>query len=101
MLQGNADVHMLMAFRGVAGCKGVPPLVRQWQSNHNCLLSLLRRAVPCPTQDFVYKLAEALECPYVSARLHKWINLVFGYKSRGPRAEAADNVFHYLTYDEM
>ena len=52
-------------------------------------------------QDVVYKLAEALESPAVSARLHKWINLVFGYKSRGPRAEAADNVFHYLTYDEM
>jgi hypothetical protein len=52
-------------------------------------------------QDFVYKLAEALECPYVSSKLHKWINLVFGYKSRGTVAEAADNVFHYLTYDEM
>ncbi|GAB4819113.1 hypothetical protein N2152v2_006159 [Parachlorella kessleri] len=52
-------------------------------------------------KDFVYKLAEALESPAVSARLHKWINLVFGYKSRGPRAEAADNVFHYLTYDEI
>lgn len=52
-------------------------------------------------QDFVYKLAQALECPYVSSKLHKWINLVFGYKSRGPAAEAADNVFHYLTYDEI
>ncbi len=52
-------------------------------------------------QDFVQKLAAALECPLVSRRLHKWINLVFGYKSRGPRAVLADNVFHYLTYDEM
>lgn len=52
-------------------------------------------------QDFVYKLAEALESPYVSSKLHKWINLVFGYKSRGAEAEAANNVFHYLTYDDM
>eukprot|EP00884_Botryococcus_braunii_P012576 jgi/Botrbrau1/21319/Bobra.0184s0029.2 len=52
-------------------------------------------------QDFLMKLSEALESPLVSRRLHKWINLVFGYKSRGPRAVSADNVFHYLTYDEI
>lgn len=52
-------------------------------------------------QDFLMKLAQALESPLVSRRLHKWINLVFGYKSRGPRSVAADNVFHYLTYDEL
>lgn len=52
-------------------------------------------------QDFVQKLAEALECSYVSSRLHKWIDLVFGRKSRGKAAEHADNVFHYLTYDDM
>lgn len=52
-------------------------------------------------QDFLHKMAQALESRHVSARLHKWINLVFGYKSRGQRAEEADNVFHYLTYDEM
>lgn len=44
---------------------------------------------------------EALESPHVSARLHKWIDLVFGRKARGPRAEAAHNVFHYLTYDDV
>ncbi|KAL6779602.1 hypothetical protein ACKKBG_A12960 [Auxenochlorella protothecoides x Auxenochlorella symbiontica] len=52
-------------------------------------------------QDFLHKMAQALESRRVSARLHKWINLVFGYKSRGQRAEEADNVFHYLTYDEI
>ncbi|KAI3438042.1 hypothetical protein D9Q98_000485 [Chlorella vulgaris] len=51
--------------------------------------------------DFLYKLQEALESPHVSARLHKWIDLVFGRKARGTLAEKADNVFHYLTYDEV
>lgn len=52
-------------------------------------------------QDFVQKLADALECPAVSMRLHRWIDLIFGYRSRGHKAEAADNVFPYLTYDDM
>lgn len=52
-------------------------------------------------QDFVQKLAEALESPYVSAHLHRWIDLIFGKRNRGPKAEAADNVFYYLTYDDM
>lgn len=51
--------------------------------------------------DFLYKLQEALESPHVSARLHKWVDLVFGRKSRGAAAERAHNVFHYLTYDEV
>ncbi|EIE27335.1 hypothetical protein COCSUDRAFT_5003, partial [Coccomyxa subellipsoidea C-169] len=51
--------------------------------------------------DFVAKLAEALESPHVSARLHQWIDLVFGCRSRGAAAEKADNVFHHLTYDDI
>jgi hypothetical protein len=52
-------------------------------------------------QDFVQKLAEALESPLVSASLHRWIDLIFGRRSRGRKAEDADNVFYYLTYDDM
>jgi hypothetical protein len=51
--------------------------------------------------DFVAQLANALESPYVSSRLHQWIDLIFGRMSRGAAAEKADNVFHYLTYDDM
>ncbi|KAL8570476.1 hypothetical protein ACOMHN_034511 [Nucella lapillus] len=50
-------------------------------------------------QDFISKLRGALECDYVSQRLHHWIDLIFGYKQRGEEAEKADNVFHYMTYE--
>ena len=42
-------------------------------------------------QDYVTKLREALECDYVSERLHHWINLIFGYQQQGIEAKKADN----------
>jgi factor associated with neutral sphingomyelinase activation len=41
---------------------------------------------------------QALESPYVSSQLHSWIDLIFGAKQRGAAAEAANNLFHPLTY---
>jgi len=49
-------------------------------------------------EDFVGQHRAALESEHVSARLHEWVDLVFGHKQRGKAAEEANNVFYYLTY---
>ncbi|KAK5090010.1 beige protein-like 1 [Lithohypha guttulata] len=47
---------------------------------------------------FIAKNRQALESPYVSKHLHKWIDLIFGCKQKGDAAVDAVNVFHHLSY---
>lgn len=49
--------------------------------------------------DFMHKHRKALESEHVSAHLHEWIDLIFGYKQRGKEAISANNVFFYITYE--
>ncbi|XP_071443766.1 neurobeachin-like protein 1 [Hetaerina americana] len=49
--------------------------------------------------DFIHKHRDALESEYVSAHLHEWIDLIFGFKQKGPKAVEALNVFYYCSYE--
>jgi len=49
--------------------------------------------------EFIARHRQALESDFVSANLHHWIDLIFGVKQQGSAAEAAANVFFYLTYE--
>lgn len=50
-------------------------------------------------EEFVRINRMALESEFVSCQLHQWIDLIFGYKQKGPEAVRATNVFYYLTYE--
>ena len=50
---------------------------------------------------FVYMNRKALESNYVSMNIHKWIDLIWGFKQRGPEAEKADNTFYPLMYSDI
>lgn len=50
---------------------------------------------------FLEIMKKGLESDYVSNNLHKWIDLIFGYKQRGQEAIKANNLFYHLTYEGM
>ncbi|CAG0882864.1 unnamed protein product [Darwinula stevensoni] len=52
-------------------------------------------------EEFIRINRMALESEIVSCQLHQWIDLIFGYKQRGPEAVRATNVFYYLTYEGL
>ncbi|XP_062422362.1 WD repeat- and FYVE domain-containing protein 4 isoform X3 [Pungitius pungitius] len=49
-------------------------------------------------QEFIRNHREALESDYVSANLHLWIDLIFGYRQQGPAAIESVNTFHPYFY---
>ena len=48
---------------------------------------------------FIAYQRRALESEYVSAHLHHWVDLIFGYKQQGKEAIEANNLFYYITYE--
>lgn len=48
---------------------------------------------------FVRINRQALESDYVSKNLHLWIDLIFGWKQRGPEAIKSLNTFVHVTYE--
>lgn len=50
-------------------------------------------------KEFIRLNRLALESDYVSANLHNWIDLIFGFKQSGNAAIDSVNVFHHLFYE--
>jgi hypothetical protein len=51
--------------------------------------------------EFIHLHRSALESDYVSANLHQWIDLIFGYKQTGQAAIDALNVYMYCSYEQV
>lgn len=52
--------------------------------------------------DWFFFWFQALESDYVSAHLHRWIDLIFGHKQHGSAAVEAVNTYHpYFYGDKM
>ena len=50
--------------------------------------------------DFIMTMRGVLEDNTLSATIQSWVDLIFGYKSRGKEAENANNVFTEASYQE-
>jgi hypothetical protein len=48
---------------------------------------------------FIYIQRKILECDFVSEKINQWINLIFGYQSRGENAIKKYNVFSPDSYE--
>ena len=57
---------------------------------------------PCNNNpfDFIVTMRTALENDEVSSKINNWIDLIFGYKSKGKEAENANNLFTASSYQE-
>ena len=51
--------------------------------------------------EFIYIHRKALESDYVSKHLNEWIDLIFGYKQRGPAATQYNNTFDPCLYENV
>jgi len=49
--------------------------------------------------DFVLQCRRALEDPVCCKAMHRWIDLIFGSRQRGPAADTADNLFQPDSYE--
>ncbi|KAK4471124.1 hypothetical protein MN116_005521 [Schistosoma mekongi] len=69
------------------------------QYNQNRIHDVELPAWASSPEEFIRKHRGALESDYVSSHLHMWIDLIFGYKQRGPASVDALNVFNFVTYE--
>lgn len=75
--------------------EAIPEFYSDAQIFSSCHSGMEDLAVPpwaTSPEDFVKRHRAALESPYVSQRLHKWIDLTFGFALFGDAAMAAKNV---------
>jgi hypothetical protein len=95
----------------------VKELTPEWYSNSEFLRNIHNFDLGCVVSDgsavenvilppwadddpekFIKVMRNALESDYCSEMLPHWIDLIFGYKQRGPEAEKSDNLFYHLSY---
>ena len=57
---------------------------------------------PCKNNpyEFIQVMKTVLENGHISSTLANWIDLIFGYKSRGKDAESANNIFKEMAYQD-